>query len=160
MGRKRNELRNIAGLILNLRIIVAVQELKNSFYKQILVLPHFWLVPPHFICSGVGTVLTIPFLTFGTTYQSSSLQSLIFSKIVFYHVHCNTSYWLGRMYHMAKWHSARASRLDGRHFLVFNCDWQENATNFERSFSIFWSSISKAPGAQRDVNPALRIETM
>ena len=45
MGRRRNELRNTAGLILKLRMIVAVQDLKMSFYLQSLVPPHFWLVP-------------------------------------------------------------------------------------------------------------------
>ena len=37
MGHRRNELRNVAGLIFKLRIIVAVQYLELSFYKQILV---------------------------------------------------------------------------------------------------------------------------
>ena len=41
MGRRRDELRKAAGLILKLRIIVAVQDLKISFYKQILVPPTF-----------------------------------------------------------------------------------------------------------------------
>ena len=54
-GCRRNELRNAAGLILKLRKIVAVHDLKISFYMQILVPPHFWLVPPHFVCSGDGT---------------------------------------------------------------------------------------------------------
>ena len=40
MGRRRNELRNFAGLILKLRIIVAVQDLKITFFiMQILVPP-------------------------------------------------------------------------------------------------------------------------
>ena len=39
MGGIRNELRNAAGLISKLRIIVDAQDLKNSFYKQILVPP-------------------------------------------------------------------------------------------------------------------------
>ena len=55
MGHRRNELRNAAGRILKLHIIAAIQDLKTSFYKQILVPPHFWLVPPHFVCSGDGT---------------------------------------------------------------------------------------------------------
>ena len=55
MGRKQNEERKAAVLILKLRIIVAVQDLKISFLMQILVPPNFWLVPPHFICSGDGT---------------------------------------------------------------------------------------------------------
>ena len=25
------------------------------FYMQILVSPYFWLVPPHFVCTGEGT---------------------------------------------------------------------------------------------------------
>ena len=37
MGRRRNELKTAAGLIFKLRLIVAVQDLKISFYKQILV---------------------------------------------------------------------------------------------------------------------------
>ena len=41
MGRRRIELRNAAGFILKLRIIVAVQDPKISFYKQILVPFHF-----------------------------------------------------------------------------------------------------------------------
>ena len=45
MSCRRNELRNAADLILKLRIIVAVQDLKISFYSQILVSPYFWLVP-------------------------------------------------------------------------------------------------------------------
>ena len=60
MGRRRNELRNVAGLVLKLRIFVAVQDLIISFYSRkvqfILVPPpHFWLMPPHFVCSGDGT---------------------------------------------------------------------------------------------------------
>ena len=34
MGRRRNELRNAAGLVLKLRIFVAVQDLIISFYTQ------------------------------------------------------------------------------------------------------------------------------
>ena len=56
MGRRQNELRNAAGLILKLPTLVAVQDPKISFYKQILVPSHFWLVPPHFVCSGEGIV--------------------------------------------------------------------------------------------------------
>ena len=37
MGRRQNELRTAAGLIFKLRVIVAVQDLKISFYKQILL---------------------------------------------------------------------------------------------------------------------------
>ena len=59
MGRKRNKVRNAAGLVLKLRIFVVVQDLIISFYTQkvqfILVLPRFWLVFPHFVCSGDGT---------------------------------------------------------------------------------------------------------
>ena len=55
MGRRQNELKNTAGLVLKLRIILAIQALKISFYKQILVPAHFWLVPPHFASSGDGT---------------------------------------------------------------------------------------------------------
>ena len=40
-GRRRNDLKNAAGLILKLRIIVAVQDLKISFDEQILVPPTF-----------------------------------------------------------------------------------------------------------------------
>ena len=54
MDRRRNELRNAAGLTLKWRIIVAVQDLKISFYQKILVPPYFWLVPPHNVCSGDG----------------------------------------------------------------------------------------------------------
>ena len=50
MGRRRNELRNAAGLISKLRIIAAVQDLKISYYMQ-------FLVPPHFVCSGDGTAV-------------------------------------------------------------------------------------------------------
>ena len=59
MGRRRNELRNAASLILKLRIIVAAQNLKISFYMQILVPLHFWLVPPYFACTGDGTGYTM-----------------------------------------------------------------------------------------------------
>ena len=48
IGHGRNELQNAAGLSLKLHITVAVQDLKISFYKQI-------LVPPRFACSGDGT---------------------------------------------------------------------------------------------------------
>ena len=41
MGHRQNELRNAAGPILKLRIIVAVQDMKISFYMQILVPPIF-----------------------------------------------------------------------------------------------------------------------
>ena len=41
MGCRQYKLRNVTGLILKLRIIVAVQELKISFYEQILVPPLF-----------------------------------------------------------------------------------------------------------------------
>ena len=37
MSLRQTELSNAAGLILKLRIIVAVQDLKISFYMQILV---------------------------------------------------------------------------------------------------------------------------
>ena len=40
MGRGRNQLRNAAGLFLKLRIIVAVQDMKIYFYKQVLVPSH------------------------------------------------------------------------------------------------------------------------
>ena len=39
MGRRRNELRNAAGLILKLRMLLAEQDLKISFYMQALVPP-------------------------------------------------------------------------------------------------------------------------
>ena len=56
MGCRQNKLRNAAGLIiLKLRIIVAVEDGKISFYMQILVHSHFWLVLPHVVCSGDGT---------------------------------------------------------------------------------------------------------
>ena len=42
---RRNKLRNVSGLILKLRIIVAVQDLKISFYKQTLVPPTFGYCP-------------------------------------------------------------------------------------------------------------------
>ena len=41
MSRRRNKLRNAASLVFNLRIIVAVQDLKINFYTQILVPPTF-----------------------------------------------------------------------------------------------------------------------
>ena len=47
MGCRWNELRNAAGLILKLRIIVVEQDMKISFDKQI-------LVPFHFVYSGDG----------------------------------------------------------------------------------------------------------
>ena len=59
MDRRQNELRNTACLILKLRLIVAVQDLKISFYKQNLVPQRSWLVPPHFICSDGGTDFSI-----------------------------------------------------------------------------------------------------
>ena len=37
MGRRQNQLKTAAALIFKLRLIVAVQDLKISFYKQILV---------------------------------------------------------------------------------------------------------------------------
>ena len=50
MGRRRNELRKAAGLILKLRIIVVVQDMQMRFFMQILVPPQFWLVPSlHFL---------------------------------------------------------------------------------------------------------------
>ena len=55
MGQRQNERRNADGLILKLRIIAAVQDLKISFYMHILVPFYFWLVPSHFVCSGNGT---------------------------------------------------------------------------------------------------------
>ena len=45
MGRRGNKSRNAVGLILKLRVIVAVQDRKNSFYMQILVLPTFGWYP-------------------------------------------------------------------------------------------------------------------
>ena len=45
MGRRRNELRNAAGLVSKLRKFVAVQDLIISFYTQKV---QFILVPPHF----------------------------------------------------------------------------------------------------------------
>ena len=55
MGRKRNELRNVADLILELRIIVAVWFEDQFLYSNFSAPPHFWIVPPHFICFGDGT---------------------------------------------------------------------------------------------------------
>ena len=55
MGHRQNELRNAAGLVLKLHVVVAVQDLKISFYMQILVPLYFWLVPPRIVCSGDGT---------------------------------------------------------------------------------------------------------
>ena len=45
MGRRRDELRNAVGLVLKLRIFVAVQVLIISFYTQKV---QFILVPPSF----------------------------------------------------------------------------------------------------------------
>ena len=45
MGRRQNELRTAADLIFKLPIIVAVQDLKISFYKQILIPPIFGWCP-------------------------------------------------------------------------------------------------------------------
>ena len=45
-GRRRNELRNAAGLILKLRKIVAVHDLKISFCRQILVPPPLLATAP------------------------------------------------------------------------------------------------------------------
>ena len=45
MGHRQNELRNAAGLILKLRVNVVVQDLKISFYMQILVPPTFGNCP-------------------------------------------------------------------------------------------------------------------
>ena len=42
MGHRQNKLRNAAGPVLKLSIIVAEQDLKVSFYMQILVPPYFW----------------------------------------------------------------------------------------------------------------------
>ena len=42
-------------------MIVAVQDLKISFYKQILLPPHFWLMPSYFVCSGDETVSNFGF---------------------------------------------------------------------------------------------------
>ena len=56
MGRRRNELRNAASFILKLRIIVVAVRYEDQFlYANFSAPPHFWLVPPHFICSGNGT---------------------------------------------------------------------------------------------------------
>ena len=49
MGRRRNELRNAAGLVLKLRIFVAVQYLIISFYTQKV---QFILVPPSLLGSA------------------------------------------------------------------------------------------------------------
>ena len=43
MGHRLNELRNAVGLILKLRIIVTVQDLKITLYMQIFVPPTFGL---------------------------------------------------------------------------------------------------------------------
>ena len=56
MDHRQKGLRNAANPILKLRVTVAVQELKISFYMQVLMPSYFWLVPPHFVCSGDGTV--------------------------------------------------------------------------------------------------------
>ena len=61
MGRRRKELRNAADLILELCIIVAVRSENQFIYANFSApLPHFWLVPPHFICSGDGTAREEP----------------------------------------------------------------------------------------------------
>ena len=54
MGHGQNELRDAAGLIFKLRIIVAVQFKDQSLYANFSA-PQFWLVPPHFVCFGDGT---------------------------------------------------------------------------------------------------------
>ena len=54
MGCKQNELRNAAGLILKLRIIVAVRSKDQSLYAKFSA-PSLLASAPHFICSGNGT---------------------------------------------------------------------------------------------------------
>ena len=49
VGRRRNELRNAAGLVLKLRIFVAVQDLIISFYTQKV---QFISVPPPLLASA------------------------------------------------------------------------------------------------------------
>ena len=55
MRRRRNELRNAACLILKLRVIVVVRSEDRFLYANFSAPTQFWLVPPHFICSGDGT---------------------------------------------------------------------------------------------------------
>ena len=81
MGRRRNELRNAAGLILKLSIIVAVQDLKISFDKQILLPPRFWLVPFCFIYSGDGTALS-------ALVKQSVLENDLNYSVFFYWQQC------------------------------------------------------------------------
>ena len=56
MGRKRNELRNAASLILKLRIIVAVRSEDRFLYANFSAPPPLLASAPHFICSGNATV--------------------------------------------------------------------------------------------------------
>ena len=51
MCRRRNEQRNAAGVILKLRIIVAVR-FEDQFLYANFSAPHFLLAPPQFICTG------------------------------------------------------------------------------------------------------------
>ena len=55
MGHRQNELRNAAGLVLKIAHNFNHTRSEDQFYTQILVHPYFWLVPPHFVCSGDGT---------------------------------------------------------------------------------------------------------
>ena len=71
MGRRRNKLRNAAGLIglsfldINTEFVKIAHSGRRSRSEDqfliakvqfILVSPHFKLVPPHYVCSGDGTV--------------------------------------------------------------------------------------------------------
>ena len=71
MGRRRNELRNVTSHIglfldmstefLNLCVIRSRTRSEDRFLyakvQSILVSPHFWLVPPRYVCSGDGIAL-------------------------------------------------------------------------------------------------------
>ena len=56
MGHKQNELRNAADLIFKFGIIVAVQDLKISIYKQILVPPTFGKCPLTFLALATALI--------------------------------------------------------------------------------------------------------
>ena len=74
MGSRRIKPRNVAGLISKLRVIAAAQDLKISYYMQILVPPYFWLVPSHFVCCGDGTV--------ENAYELVTFTGIAFTRII------------------------------------------------------------------------------
>ena len=71
MGRRRNDLRNAAGLVLKMRIFVAVKDLIISFYTQKV---HFSTPPAFGLC---------PLTSFALMTELADCKEIFIAMVVF-----------------------------------------------------------------------------